>query len=401
MQTLETPPAPSPWRALWTLDPDVVFLNHGSFGACPLAVLQKQQEIRDRIEREPVDFYLRRLEPLLDQARASLAAFLGAAPEHLVFVSNATAGVNSVLRSLRFSPGDELLTTDHRYNACKNALLFVAGLSGARVVEAQVPVPVPGPERVVEAVMACVTPRTRLALLDHVTSPTGMIFPIERLIRELEARGVETLVDGAHAPGMLPLSLDQLGATYYTGNCHKWLCAPKGAGFLYVRPDRQSFIRPLSISHGANARRSDRSRFHLEFDWTGTDDPSAWLCVPESLQFLETLLPGGWPELMEHNHRLAVTARQTLSAALGTDPLCPEDMLGSLAAVSLPDGSPEPLASALYADPLHDQLFDRFHIEVPVAPWPAPPKRLLRVSAQIYNAPAEYELLASALRALL
>lgn len=289
------------FQSFWSLDPAITFLNHGSYGACPLPVLEAQQRLREQLEREPLRFFMREYEALLDTARSQLAAFVGAEVDELAFVPNATTGVNSVLRSLPFTPSDEILTTNQEYNACRNALNFIASRTGAKVVVATVPFPLESPNQVVEAVMERVSPRTRLALLDHVTSQTALIFPIQELVNKLAARGVDTLVDGAHAPGMVPLNLHEIGATYYTGNCHKWLCAPKGAGFLYVRRDRQSAIRPLTISHGANSRRTDKSRFQLEFDWTGTDDPTAYLCVPEAIQFLGSLLPGGWSQLMQNN----------------------------------------------------------------------------------------------------
>src|SRR3990167_1371429 len=284
-------------RELWPLERGVIFLNHGSFGACPAEVLRQQAALRDEMEAEPVRFLSRELDDRLAGARQALAAFVGADADDLAFVANATGGVNAVLRSLRFSPGDELLTTDHAYNACRNALDFAASRAGARVLVAMIPFPLAAPEEVVEAVLAHVTPRTRLALLDHITSPTGLVLPIERLVAALAGRGVEVLVDGAHAPGMVPLDLGVLGAAYYSGNCHKWLCAPKGSAFLWVRRDRQPDIRPLTISHGASATRPGRSRFRLEFDWTGTDDPTAWLTVPRAIEYLGSLLPGGWPEL--------------------------------------------------------------------------------------------------------
>jgi isopenicillin-N epimerase len=395
-----TAPSPSALSSVWTLDPDVVFLNHGSFGATPSSILEEQAELRTRIEREPVRFFIRELEALLDHVRGALGRFLGADPDDLALVPNATTGVNTVLRSLNFRPGDELLTTTHAYNACANALAFVADRAGAKVITALVPFPLEGPDTVVDAVLSAVTERTRLVLLDHVTSPTGLVFPVERLVPLLQARGVDVLVDGAHAPGMLALRLEALGAAYYTGNCHKWLCAPKGAAFLHVRRDRQDRIHPLVVSHGRNAPRTDRSRFRLEFDWGGTDDPTAWLCVPSALRVLEGLVPGGWPEVMARNHALVVAGRRLLCAALGVAAPCPEEMLGSLAAVRLPDADGPP-RSFLSTDPLQDVLLEEKSIEVPIFSWPAAPFRWLRISAQLYNSDEQYRFLAQSLSELL
>ncbi len=393
-------PAADP--AVWPLEPQVTFLNHGSFGSCPHAVLAFQSELRDRLERQPIRFFVRNLEGLLDEARAALAAFVGAKAEDLAFVPNATSGVNTVLRSLRFKAGDELLATNQEYNACRNALQFVAERSRAKVVVAEVPFPLASAEAVVQVLLSRVTPRTRLALLDHVTSQTGLVLPIERLVRELAARGVETLVDGAHAPGMVPLRLDALGAAYYTGNCHKWLCAPKGAAFLHVRRDLQRAIRPLTISHGANSPRTDRSRFQIEFGWTGTDDPSPFRAVPKAIEFVGGLRPGGWPEVMRRNRELAREAHRILCRALAIAAPSPDTLIGSLAALPIPDAaSALPSKSPLYLDPLQDELLDRHGIEVPVIPWPATPKRLLRVSAQLYNYLPQYEQLAAALKTAL
>lgn len=384
---------------LWPLDPQLVFLNHGSFGSCPRPVLEHQRAIRDRLERQPVQFFVRDLERMLDEARAALAAFVGADAEDLVFVPNATTGVNTVLRSLGLRAGDELLVTNHEYNACRNALDVVSRRTRAKVVVAEVPFPLRHADEVLEAVLRRVTRKTRLTLLDHVTSQTGLVLPIERLVRELASRNVETLVDGAHAPGMVPLNLGALGATYYTGNCHKWLCAPKGAAFLHAPPDRQVDLRPLVISHGANSPRTDRSRFLVEFGWTGTGDPSAFLSVPKALECVGGLLPGGWPAVMRHNRRLALAARKVLCRGLGMSAPCPDAMIGALAAFPLPDSTdPTPSKSPLYLDPLQDRLLAQHGIEVPVIPWPRPPKRLLRVSAQLYNSLPQYEQLASALK---
>jgi len=386
--------------ALWLLDPRVVFLNHGSFGACPRAVLERQREFQERMERQPVQFLHRELEGLLDASRNALAEFLGADPGNLVFVANATEGVNTVLRSLEFKAGDELLVTDQEYNACRNALNFTAARAGATVAVAAIPFPLKSPDDALEAVLRRVSPRTRLALVDHVTSQTGLVLPLARIVKELAARGIDTLVDGAHAPGMVPLNLREIGAAYYTGNCHKWLCAPKTAGFLHVRADRQKSVHPLSISHGANSPRTDRSRFELEFGWTGTVDPSARLCVAESLRYLGSLLPGGWPQIMARNRELALAARDLLCRALNLAAPCPDECIGSLASVPLPDApATERPAAPLYLDPLQNRLREKHGIEVPVIYWPAHPKRLLRISAQLYNSLPQYQLLAEALAA--
>jgi len=378
----------------WTLDPDITFLNHGSFGAAPRVILEKQNEYRAQLEREPVRFFVREVEPMLDAARAELAAFIGAEFEGLAFVPNATAGVNAVLRSLDLDKHDELLVTTQEYNACRNTLEYVANLAGAKIVLADVPFPIASPDVVVERVLEKVTDRTRLLLIDHVTSQTALIFPVQRIVRELAQRGIDTLVDGAHAPGFLSLNVKEIGAAYYAGNLHKWVCAPKGAGFLYVRENRRIGIHPAVISHGLTSARRDRSRFLVEFDWTGTFDPSAWLCVPDALRFMGKLLPGGWISLVQRNHELALEARDLLCNTLQIDKPAPDEMLGCMAAVPLPD-APQPEPPAL--DPLQDALFFDHQIEVPIVAWPASPKRVLRVSAAVYNTRGDYERLADAL----
>jgi isopenicillin-N epimerase len=382
--------------ALWPLDPAVTFLNHGSYGACPRAVLEQQAALRAELESEPVRFLGRDLEGRLDAARARLAQFVGADPDDLAFVTNATGGVNAVLRSLVFSPGDELLTTDHAYAACKNTLDYVAARAGAKVNVAVIPFPLTSPDEAVAAVLAKVTPSTRLALLDHITSPTALVLPIGKLVSALAELGIDAMVDGAHAPGMVPLDLDALGAAYYSGNCHKWLCTPKGSAFLWVRRDRQASIHPLTISHGAKGERPGRTRFRLEFDWTGTSDPTAWLTVPMAIDYMGSLLPEGWPAVMARNRALALEARALVGAAAETPPACPDEMVGSIASVRLPDS---PLANPAWRqpDPLQPRLFEGWGIEVPIMRWPAAPRRLIRISAQLYNRREHYVKLAGAL----
>lgn len=386
----------------WLLDPSVVFLNHGSFGACPRPVLDLQSDLRVRMEREPVHFFNQQMEPLVDAARAAVAGFVDADPADLVFVRNATSAVGAVLSSLRFAPGDELLRTDHGYNACNNGLLRAASQAGAKVVVAAVPFPLSSPGQVVDAIVGAVTPRTRLALIDHVTSPTGLVLPIAQIVDALAARGIDTLVDGAHAPGMLPLSLRTLGAAYYAGNLHKWCCAPKGAAFLHVRRDRQAGLHPAVTSHGMNVPRTDRSRFQLEFDWIGSDDYTSVMAVPAALRFLASLSPDGLPGVMAENRARALGARSLLCQTLAIAPPCPDDMIGALVAVPLPPrAARERLPQVpvpLHIDPLQAVLYERHRIQVPVMPWPSAPSRLLRISAQRYNRTSDYQTLAAALR---
>ena len=389
----------SPYRHHWSIDPEVAFLNHGSFGACPTPVLELQAELRARMERELVHFLARELEGRIDESREALATFIGVQPEDLAFVTNATSGVNAVLRSMDFAPGDEILVTDHNYNACRNAAEFVTARSGARTVVAHVPFPLTSPEEAIEAILAEVTPRTRLALLDHVTSETGAILPLRELIERLRERGVETLVDGAHAPGMLELAVESWNPGYYTGNCHKWICAPKGAAFLWVRRDLQETVRPTVISHGANSKRTGRSLFLQEFDWTGTHDPTAWLCVPEAIRFMGSIVEGGWPGLREHNRRLLLAGRDLVLDALGTVAPVPDDMLGSLSSILLPEAGSSELRprSAFDVDPLQRELFEQHRIEVPIMWSVAANARVIRISAQAYNDLGEYRRLADAL----
>ena len=393
----------------WALDPTVTFLNHGSFGACMKATLEVQRGWRDKLEAHPVRFLSRDLEDLLDWARSEIGAFTGAEPDDLALMPNATAGVNTVLRSLRFERGDEILATDHAYNACLNAVRFVAAQASARVVLARIPFPIESPDQAFDAVMAAVTPSTRLAMIEHVTSPTGLVLPIERIVAALGEKGVDVLVDGAHGPGMVPMKIKDIGPAYYVGACHKWICAPKGSAFLHVRRDRQAVIKPLSISSGANDSRMDRSRFRLDFDWQGTIDPSAWLTIPAAIDGMGEMLPGGWPALIAINRQLAISARDMLAEALHTPVQAPSSMIGSMATLRLP-GGPWPRAEVARRMCMIEAALRGRRLEVPLIPWPCPwlidsgdlPADtefdlLVRISAQAYNYFGQYERLASIL----
>jgi isopenicillin-N epimerase len=383
-------------RRYWPLAPRQVFLNHGSFGACPKPILELQTQLRQEMEAAPVQFLWRHYDDRLEAARTEVARFVGARPRDLVFVTNATTGVNAVVRSLKLHRGDELLTTDHDYNACHNVLVETAHQAGARLVTAQVPFPLRGPAEVVEAILGAVTSRTRLAMIDHVTSPTALVFPVAELIRELTARGVDVFVDGAHAPGMVQLQVAKLGAAYYTGNLHKWVCAPKGAAFLWVREDRKKEMQPPVISHGHNTPRPGFSSFQDRFDWAGTTDPTAWFCAAEAIRWLERLYPRGWPAIRNANHQLAVSARRLLCERLQLEPPCPESMLGAMATLPLPERyQGRPKTGKIDAEQL--QLYDEYGIEVPLLRFGSPERRYFRISAHLHNSLAEYAYLAEAL----
>jgi isopenicillin-N epimerase len=368
-------------RDEWLLDPDVAFLNHGSFGATPRTVLAEQERWRALMERHPTHFMSEELPPALRAAAGRLAAFVGARTDDLVFVENATAACNAVLRSLHLRPGDEILVTDHGYPAVRKAAEYVAARAGARVVEAAVPFPLHNASQVVAAVSARLNSRTRLAIFDHITSPTAVIFPARELTALCRAAGVPVLIDGAHAPGMLSLDVPSIGADWYTGNCHKWLMAPKGSAFLWVTPERQADTHPLVISHGYG------HGFTAEFDWVGTRDPSAWLSVPAAIDFHERL---GGALLRERNIGMAREQATLLARTWQTERGTPDALTGSMAAVRLPLTE---AATAERALGLRRKLFDEHRIEAPVmvfadALW-------VRVSAHAYNRPADYAWLAA------
>ncbi len=371
-------------RSEWLLDPDVVFLNNGSFGATPIPVLQAQHRWQEQFEREPIVFVGRRLHYELRAAAAIMATFLGARGDDLVFVDNATTGVNAVLRSLlpRLKPGDQLLTTSHVYNAVRQTMRYVADIAGAQYVEVPIPFPLASADDIIERVNDALTEHTRFALFDHVTSPTGLVFPVEQLVRLCKERGIWVMIDGAHAPGMIPLHLEQLNADWYTGNFHKWLFAPKGCAFLWTAPPWQSQTHPTVISHGYG------KGYLAEFDFTGTKDWSAYLSAPAGLEFLETL---GIDQARRYNRSLALFAQELLSETLGIAPPAPAEMIAFLAAVPLPSGD----ASDEEVQRLHDWLFDEHRIEVPIFQHDG--KLLLRTASQVYNEADEYRYLADIL----
>lgn len=381
----------------WQLDPSVTFLNHGSFGATPVKILKLQQKLRARLESEPVHFMIREMEPMWFEARKITAEFLGCKPQNLVFVKNATMGVNTVIHSLQIEKGDDVLMTNHEYGACANTLKWYAAKNGWNVRIADVPYPLSSEDDVVEAVMKAVTPRTKFALIDHITSATGTIFPVEKIVPLLKEKGIEVMIDGAHAPGMIDLNIENTGADYYTGNCHKWICSPKGSAILYVSDEKKSKIQPLQVSHTYDKPVTEEEKWAGTFFWPGTDDYTAFLCVPAAIEFMGSVYKGGWNELRSRNRSLALNARKIIAEVLETDLPVPENMIGSLANICL-GKSPLPPYGFNYTHPLQEKLFTRFKIEVPVMLFSKDDPRLwIRVAAQAYNDISQYEYLAQAL----
>lgn len=376
----------------WMLDPSVTFLNHGCFGARLRSVFDAQQAWRREFETAPLRVLEFERDRNLLAAKEAVGAFLGMTPANFGLVTNASDGVNAVLRSRRFVPGGQLLTTSHVYPAVRETMQFLAERRGLEYVEANVPYPIESPDQVVHAVEQAMTGRTCLLMIDHVTSPTALRLPVERLIALAADRGVDVFVDGAHAPGMLPLDVEALAPTYYTGNLHKWMCAPPGAAFLWVHPDRQADVHPTVISHFRG------EGLAAEFAWQGTRDASSWFVLPEVIRLMDEIAgPGSWSRIMDHNHALATWVQQHLARAWHMPTPTPADgsMLGSMVAMPLPATAQAPFPDIVA---MHDAILAAHRIEVPL--FERPDGWLLRSSCQIYNTPADYERLAEIVTAL-
>lgn len=369
-------------REEWDLDPDFLTVNHGSYGATPRVVQAAQDGWRRRMEAQPTRFFSRELPDALRDAAAALARYVGARSDDLAFVPNATTGCNAVLRSLSLAPGDEILHVSHVYNAVRNTIAYVATRSAAKVMVAEIPFPRPQQAVILKNVENALSERTRIAVIDHITSPSGLVLPIADIVRRCHAAGVPVLVDGAHGPGQVTLDLPRMGADWYVGTCHKWLSAPKGCGFLYARADRRADLHPVTISHGYG------QGFTAEFDWTGTMDPTAYLALPVALEFFERL---GGAALMVRNQDLAAEATALVASHLGTEIGAASGMAGSMGSVRLPLDLPSTRAEALKVR----QALQRIGIDSPVHPLAG--DLWLRISAYAYNQREDYERLATLL----
>ncbi len=373
-------------RQHWLLKEDVAFLNHGSFGACPIPVLNEQQKWRANIEAQPIEFLGRRCEALLAFQRMQLGPRLGMGYEDFGFVTNATEGINAVLQSLKFKPGDELLTTNHVYNAVRKAMSYVAARSGATYREISIPLPLHTSSEIADAVINSLSDKTRLLVIDHVTSPTALVFPVQLISTQCRSRGIDIVIDGAHAPGMLSLDVTRQDAPFYAGNLHKWICAPKGSAFLWVNRNRQAEIHPAVISHHY------QGGFEKEFGWQGTRDISGLLAIRSAMEFFDQF---GWPRTLQHNHQLATWAQQMICQRWDTIPMTPLDgrLIGAMATLRLP------LRFGHLSEPqreiLQSRLYNEFKVEAPLILWDN--HAYVRVSCQIYNRPEDYQRLADAI----
>lgn len=377
-------------RRHFLLDPHITFLNHGSFGATPRPVFRACQAWQRELERQPVEFLGRRFTGLMSEARAALGAYLGAAPENLVYVTNATVGVNIVARSLNLGPGDEVLATDHEYGACDRAWRFLAGRRGFTYINQPIPAPIPSPQYMLDMLWRGVTSKTRVIFLSHITSPTAITFPVDQICARARQAGILTVVDGAHAPGQIPLALDTLGADFYTGNLHKWLCAPKGAGFLYARPQAQALLEPLVVSWGWQSETPGASPFIDQHEWIGTRDIAAFLSVPAAIQFQKE---HAWEDVSESCHRLLSDFRAQMATVTKQDALHPDSpaFYRQMSAFALPAHTDLPTLKA--------RLYDDHRIEVPLIAWNG--RKLMRVSVQGYNTRRDLNRLLRALPGLL
>lgn len=379
-------------KLLFLLDPEVVFLNHGSFGATPRPVFEAYQAWQRRLEHQPVRFLGTDLFDHLRHARQALAGFVGANADDLAFIPNTTFGVNLVARSLSLGSGDEILATDQEYGACDNVWEFVGRKTGARYVRQPIPLPVRSADEVVEQLWSGVTPRTRVIFVSHITSPTALHLPVEAICRRAREAGILTVVDGAHAPGQIPLDLGAIRADFYIGNCHKWLSAPRGSAFLYADPDRQELVEPLVVSWGwgENATFNTGSRYLDNLQWWGTIDPSAFLSVPAAIQFQED---HNWPVVRAGCHNLVDQAVRRICDLTGLASLYPHDagLYHQMASAPLPAIPDLPA--------FKERLYEEYRVEVPCVQWKE--QQFIRVSVQGYNTQADIDRLIEALGCLM
>ena len=375
-------------KKLFLLDPDVVFLNHGSFGATPRPVLEVYQKWQRELERQPVRFLTKDLPQHLENSRQALARFVNAAPTDLVYVPNVTFGVNVVARSLSLGPGDEVLTSDHEYGACENAWRYLSQRNGFRIIQQPIAIPLASEQEILEQFWQAVTPRTRVIYLSHITSSTAMRFPVKEICARAAESGLITVIDGAHAPGQIDIDLAAIGADFYIGNCHKWLCAPKGSAFLYAHPDRQDLIEPLVVGWGWGDKKEITygSDFLDYLQWLGTNDLAAYLSVPAAISFLKD---HNWSKVRDSCHSLVKEAINRIEKLTALPSLYPnESYYHQMAIAQLP-----------HVDDIREtknSFYDKYRIEVPFIEWND--RHFIRVCVQGYNSQDDIDKLIGALK---
>jgi isopenicillin-N epimerase len=375
-----------PIKELFQLDPNVIYLNHGSFGACPKPVFEIFQHWQRELERQPFDFLSRRATILMEEARSSLAVFLNVASENVVYFPNPTTAVNMVARNLDLQPGDEILTSNHEYGAMIRTFNYIADHTGVHFIQYPIELPLSSQDEFVERFWRRVNPRTKVIFLSHITSCTALIFPVKTICQKAREHGILTIIDGAHAPGQIPLDLTDIGADIYTGACHKWLCAPKGSAFLYASPQVQSWLDPLVVSWGYQSINPSNSRFIDYHEWQGTRDLSAFLSVPAAIRFQQD---HHWDKVRAASHSLASQTRRRIQSQTGLVDICPDssEWYSQMFSAPLPDD--------ISVDQLMKWLYEKHHIEVLAPRWNE--KNFIRVSVQGYNDPPQLDILITAL----
>jgi isopenicillin-N epimerase len=387
----------SPLIQHWKLNKNIVYLNHGSFGATPTKVLEKQLQLQMENEAEAIEFYIDKLPNLINTSKAALANYVGTDSNNIVFIQNTTTGVNTILNSLTANEGDEWLTTNHAYGACVHAFKHFATKHKCNVVTAIIDYPIISEDAILEAIEKSITPKTTIALMDYVTSASAIILPIKKIIDLLHSKGIKVIVDAAHAPGMVDFNIEVLQPDFFIANCHKWICSPKGSAFIYVAPQHQPSVNPLVISHYNDTNEGEATHWSNQFMWDGTHDYSAYICVKDALEYMPALIDGGWDAIKKHNHELVWAAANKIATALQVTLPVPKAMVGAICNIPMPDGVAA--AKKFHSNvALKDTLFHKYKIEVPIFMFPTAPTQWLRISAQLYNSMEQYDYLLACLK---
>ncbi len=372
-------------KNLFLLDPNITYLNHGSYGSCPSSVFNDYQKLQKRLEQQPVQFMTKYLWKYLKESRDTLGTFLNCDGDDLLLFANPTTAINNVIENLNLNKGDEVLMTQHEYGALVRAWSRSSKRNNFSIVQQPVKVPVSSKKNFIKQFLAGITMNTKVVFISQITSQTGLIFPIKEICEYATKKGIVTIVDGAHVPGHIDLNISNLECDFYTGTCHKWLCAPKGSSFLYVRKSFQANIKPQVVSWGEEGDDPGPSQFQMDFQWQGTKDMSSFLSIPSAIHFIES---NNWKENHKISKELILEVSEDLKNLFGTNPLFKsEDWVGQMVSHPLPSNTPENLK---------EMLWEKFLIEVPVFEWKK--QKYIRVSAHFYNDRNDMNTLINALK---